>query len=933
MNMKTKTINVILIVFLFLFIFMMPPQVHCRDLKIASFDFNPFIFSDSENETLGLNAELLNHIAKDMDWNIQYVHGSWNEGLERARDREIDILTSVMYTEELASFLDYSKESVITVWGEVFTKSDSLLMNLMDLKKSTVAIMKGDLSAKNFRNLALSFDLNCTYIEVDSLHEVFLLVQEGKAAAGIAPNIFGLMNAKTYKLASNNIMFSPNPLYFAAPKGTNGDILEILDQYLKTWKDQDNSYYHQVLNRWLYNNSLTIPSWVYFCFSFIFLMLLLSIYLNKVLNHLVAKKTEEIKKNEQKFKAFFEDSVSGLIVFDNNHIIREVNKTTERLTKKTKFELLGSDIKDLFDPIDFEKLLDLSKNSEQRNSYFESQISLERNLIQDVEIGLHEIDFENRQLYLIELQDISERKVAEEKIREHVEILDKIAASAKDGIVQIDSNGNISFWNQSAQRIFGYTSEEAIGKNVHYLLAPENMVNAIDNAFKQFVVTGQGNAIGNTLELIALNKQNQQIPVELSLSTFIHDNETHALAIIRDITQRKEADNQRQEMELQLRQKYKMEAVGVMAGGIAHNFNNNLAIMLGNLELALKNKNDQLIWQKYLHNALIAIRRSRDLTGKILSYSRKETGDKKFIRPSLLIEESLQMLRAMIPTTINISFVQHTTGQELIHVDESKLQEALINLCTNAIHSITDKGAITFSIRSVNLSQQDLAPTFDCTPGEFICISVTDSGTGMTTETMDRIFDPFFTTKGIGVGTGMGLATVLGFVRSCSGIIKVHSQLGHGSTFELYFPLCQKENITTDVASEKIETLFGTEHLLIIDDEQMLVQLTSEILTDAGYQVTVKTNSLDAFQLFKSDPDQFDLIITDQTMPGMTGIELIGEIKKIRPTIPTLLLTGYNSESCLKNVNITVVDALCTKPIEMNELLAALRKLLNKNQH
>ncbi len=918
----------------FLILILTGVTVHSRELSVFSFDFNPLIFRNSSNQVQGINADLLERIAEENDWRIAYVHGTWNDGLNLGRDGKVDVLTSVMFTEERNTYLDYSKESVFTVWGEVYTRTGSSTDSLIGLKKSTIAIMRGDLSGKNFQHLADSFDLACRYVEVGSHHDVFRLVAEGAVDAGVAPNIFGLLNAERYELTTSSIVFSPNPLFFAVPKGTNANVLEAIDRSLQAWKEDESSYYYQVLDRWLLgprSGSFHVPSWLYSVLLIACLLLVFSAYTIKVLRKIIDNKTRALQRSESRFKNFFIASGVGLIVFDDSSKIIEVNKKTQELTGKNKDLLVGSDLAAVFDSPGLERISRLLDSGDVRNSDFEATIKTIDNQVRNVEVGLHEISMEDARFFLVELQDITERKKAEERIREHIEILDKITASAKDAIVQIDADGNISFWNAAAQRIFGYPAGDVIGNNVHLLLAPQSELGSIEQAFHHFRQTGRGRALGQTLELEAVHKDGHLIAVELSLSTFIHDHKTHALAIIRDISERKQAEKQQKEMEVQLRQKYKMEAVGVMAGGIAHNFNNNLAIMLGNLELAQKYKNNNQKWQRYLDNTFVAIKRSKDLVEKIMAYSRQDVNGTKLVQPAQIVRESTQLLRAVIPTTVDILYEDMKGSEGLIDVDATQLQEALINLCANAVHAMGEKGTIRFLLDTIHLEGKDLAPGFICQQGDYVRIRVVDTGAGMSEETMQKIFDPFFTTKEVGVGTGMGLATVLGFVRSCSGMITVDSALGQGSTFSLFFPLIAEPRADREPKVLKGGDNRGDEHILLVDDEEMLVELTCQMLVDAGYRVTVETDGREALDKFKASPNAFDLVLTDQTMPHMTGLELIAEIKKFREDLPCLLITGYSSEPYQESAKYKGVDAFCAKPLEMESLLGTIRSVLDQS--
>jgi nitrogen-specific signal transduction histidine kinase/ActR/RegA family two-component response regulator len=397
---------------------------------------------------------------------------------------------------------------------------------------------------------------------------------------------------------------------------------------------------------------------------------------------------------------------------------------------------------------------------------------------------------------------------------------------------------------------------------------------------------------------------------------------------ITDITKKKRDEAEHLKLEKQLRQKYKMEAVGIMAGGMAHNFNNNLSIILGNIELLKLKIPETPGIDGYLEDSKTAVLRSRDLIKQILLYSRQEEQNRKPLQLSLLVDETLQLLRSTIPTTISLQKKISADAQNIcIHADASQLQECLINLCNNAMQAMDEKGELTISLETVALREEDIPVQYDATAGHYAKLCVADTGCGISAETIDKIFDLFYTTKSVDEGTGVGLSTVQGIVKQHGGLINVKSALGEGTSFELYFPAIKHQDQELQAVSEG--RLEGTEHILLIDDNEMLVELGNRMLTEMGYRVTMMTDSQQALNLFTSDADRFDLVMTDQTMPGMTGKELIEEIKKVRSDIPTILCTGYSSKIDEKEAAKLGIGAFLMKPLELPMLLQTIRRLLD----
>ena len=399
----------------------------------------------------------------------------------------------------------------------------------------------------------------------------------------------------------------------------------------------------------------------------------------------------------------------------------------------------------------------------------------------------------------------------------------------------------------------------------------------------------------------------------------------------RDITERKQAELERVKLEMQLRQKYKMEAVGLMASGIAHNFNNNLSIILGTIELAQFNQNSDDSSKELLDNAKIAVLRSRDLVRQILSYSRKSEQIRQTVALDQILEETIMLLRSTLPSTIGVEVViDPCVHQVTIDADPSQMQEILINLCNNAKYAMDDKGTLRINLSVASFQLEDLPRTGSFFPGNYVCVAIADDGCGMTQEVQVKIFDPFFTTKPELVGTGMGLATVQGIVAQHGGFIKVTSQLGVGSEFCMCFPVGAGAGaavVPTEL--ENMPRANGRERILYVDDDESLAQVSAKILRGAGYTVTVMTSSSDALKLFQADQQAFDLVITDQTMPELCGKELIQYMLGCRPDLATILYTGYSSKVDEPSALRCGAKAFMLKPLQIPELLSTVRRVLD----
>ncbi len=383
-------------------------------------------------------------------------------------------------------------------------------------------------------------------------------------------------------------------------------------------------------------------------------------------------------------------------------------------------------------------------------------------------------------------------------------------------------------------------------------------------------------------------------------------------------------------LEQELFQSQKMEAIGTLAGGIAHDFNNILSGIIGYSELIQKEVATDSIAGKDIVEVIDAGKRAAELVKQILTFSRKAESRKSPLHPHLIVTEALKLLRSTIPTTIHIEEdIDQDCGTIL--ADPTNIHQMVVNLCTNALHAMSEeKGTLSVSLGRRKLSAGELKGESDASPGPFVVLSVSDTGCGMDRKTIDRIFEPYFTTREVGAGTGLGLAVVHGIAQSSHGFVRVKSAPGEGSTFAVYLPALQKKGGTADESVQLVPPQRGNEHILIVDDEVFLVKVTQRQLENLGYRVTGTTDSKEALEKIRTAPDDFDLLITDQTMPGLTGAELALAAKEIKPAMPIILCTGHSSVLTQEKSQSIGIDSYLSKPIIGNELSDIVRSLLDE---
>ncbi len=491
--------------------------------------------------------------------------------------------------------------------------------------------------------------------------------------------------------------------------------------------------------------------------------------------------------------------------------------------------------------------------------------------------------------------------------------------------IGIFQNGVHLLVNPAYVKMFGYEQEGDLFERPIVELIAESEREKIKNYVSERL---KGRDVEAFYETRGLRKDGTGFDMEVSVSAYGDGNSKNTLVILRDITERKKAEKEKGNLENSLAQAQKMEAIGALAGGIAHDFNNILSVIIGYAELAKEDIPDGSGVGEKLDQVLYGGNRAKGLVQQILTFSRQNETERFPMQPTTLVRETMQMLRSTLPTNIEINkYIQQDCG--LISADPTQINQILMNLCTNAYHAMEDTGGkLDVSLKEKDFSTEDLVHEPNIKPGIFIHLSVSDSGPGIPLEIRDRVFDPYYTTKGAGKGTGLGLSIVHGIVKSYGGFISLYSEIGAGTSFHVFFPVVKEENLSDIEPDEDVRG--GHEKVLFIDDEVMLAEMGRDMLEAFGYEVTIRSSSLEALETFQNQPTQFDLVITDQTMPGMTGAELSVRLLEIRPDIPIIMCSGYSSVISEEKAMAIGIKKFALKPLTKKDLARLARMVLDK---
>ena len=583
----------------------------------------------------------------------------------------------------------------------------------------------------------------------------------------------------------------------------------------------------------------------------------------------------------------------------------------------------GNDIGLWVDPLDRGRFIEMAK----RKNYvadFETLLRRSDGVVRDCRLFGRFIDRTGHRLLTAVYLDITEQKRAEEALRQSEAKFRDLANMLPQIVFETDAEGNLTFVNNNAFSTFGYTKEEfASGLNAMQMIAPKDRDRAADRMRQ---ILNDERPLFES-EYSAIKKDGTKFPIIIYSSSFLREGNPAGLrGIIIDITDRKLAEEEHRKLQAQLIKAQKMEAIGTLAGGIAHNFNNILMGVQGRTSLMLMAKGPSDRDYEHLKGIEEYIKNAVELTRDLLGYARRG----KYVAKPTDLNTLIKQENKMFGSTKREIRIHEKYEKKIwpVEVDRGQIKQALLNLYVNAWQAMSDEGDLYIQTNNIIVEKEDV-PSYEVTPGNYVKISVTDTGVGMDTETQEKIFDPFFSTKKLGKGTGLGLASVYGIVKNHGGFIYVHSEKGKGATFNIYLPASEKEAKKQRPLPKKLEIQTGHGSILIVDDESMIVEVGKAMLEKLGYRVFVAQSGQEALDIYRQHTDQINLVILDMIMPGMGGGQTYDRLRKFDESVKVILSSGYTIDGQANEIMKRGCNGFIQKPFSIEVLSRKLHEVLS----
>lgn len=913
----------------------------------------------------GIAPEILEGVAAEKGWQVRYVPGSMQECVRGLEQGTLDLVMPMPWPGSQVSRVDVGRVGILCSWGRLYVSKMSSIQTLGELSGATIAVVAGDVHYGKLRDMMAEAGVRSGIVEMRHYGQVLEALNRRQVDAGLVDVLYGERRLNGYEVKASSIATPAVEFRFAAPRSGNRAVLDVLDEALRAQHaDQRSSYYRSLerwggSSRWYVRLAWAVGITLLAGTGGVWLLMLRQrryaaaarrMEQLEARNAMLARHLEEGEQRERTvfvwrewYRSLFNHSHDAILVYglderDQAGKFVEANDTSCALLGYTRQELLELTPKAIEAGVDGERPPHVVLREQQSSGRVPAEMVVERvyrtktGSEVPVEATIRLLSLEGRTVVMCAAHDITKRQTALTALRESERQFQDFFTRSPIGIAIYDAEQAVKDVNHAALAMFGLSERSQFAKIDLFHAA------RFSEEYRQELL--KGGTIRFEWEFNCdEERQRSRLPLTRSgccwfdvfatnLGLDAAFNAKGFLVQIQDVTDRRRVEEALRKNERALRQSQKMEAIGSLAGGIAHDFNNILTPILGYTEMALLSTPQGANVRAHLDEIRKASHRAKGLVKQILAFSRQSGNEALPVRMGAIVNEVRMLLKGSTPPNVELR-CSTRLERDIVLADPTQIHQVIMNLCSNAFYAMREKGGVLeLSLKSVLVGSNVREALSRLNPGAYVDLIIRDTGCGMDKKTMDRIFEPFFTTKKPGEGTGMGLAVAHGIVSGLNGTIYVESEVGKGSVFHVVLPLAIQE--TEQVAEQAEPPPSGSGTVLFVDDEGDIVAMAEQMLSSLGYTAVVCRGSHEALRVFQQDAQRFNLVITDQMMPGMTGIEMVKEMRRTRRDLPVIMCTGFSRSISEQELAECQISEVVMKPIVLRQLAEAMRRALGQ---
>jgi PAS domain S-box-containing protein len=900
--------------------------------------YAPFAFLDAEGRPSGITVDVWKLWSRKTGVPVEFRLMRWESALDAVANGEADAVGGLFKTEERLSRFDFSRAFFPIATTVFFHKQIHGIRGLEDLQGFSVGVVAGDSAVELIRQGHPTIQLQ-PYADAETLIGAAVRGEVKVLALDAEAGRFYLAKHDTDGLFRETARpLAVSPLHAAVRKGNSVLLAVVADGFNRMSEDEIAA----IVDSWIGRSMFSIVSWseVRLYGAIIAVLLGLVFFWNLQLRRTVAKalreveqRNRELQESENRFIQLFESApvpMGFASDADGFHgtTWNEAWRQTFGYTREEADGRSGTDVGLWLNPDDRRQFVDLA-NKEQSVTGFDALLCCRDGSVRTCTLFGRFIHTNGRRLLMAVYLDVTQRKQAEDELRESESYNKVLFRDSHVALAVIDpATGRFIDCNQAAVRMYGVVDRAELS-----LKGPAEMSPPVQNDSRPSDVAA-ADRIRQALEFgTQVFEWRHQRPdgqlwdAEVHLMSFMHRNRLLLQLSLQDVTDRKQAEADKEKLQFQLLQSQKMESIGRLAGGVAHDFNNMLSVILGHAELVLGQTDPGLPLYSSLQHIREAAERSAELTRQLLAFARKQTVTPKVMDLNQTVEGMLKMLGRLIGEDIDLIW-QPGADVGPVNMDRSQIDQLLVNLCVNARDAIGDTGKVTIETSRVVLDAAYCIEHVDCAPGDYVALTVSDNGCGIAPELLPHLFEPFFTTKEMGKGTGLGLATVYGIVKQNNGLVEASSEPGRGTTFRVCLPRHRGKAEQRREGDPAGPAARGSETILVVEDEAMILDIAKTMLALQGYTVLAAATPGAAIRLAREHAGEIHLLITDVVMPEMNGRELAKKLLSLYPGLKRLFMSGYTANVIAHHGVLDEGVHFMQKPFTLADLVAKVRESL-----